>query len=195
MSLGKIAKSTAQYVFRRIRGRVIRIKVNKVELSDRARYASHRYDTFKFNTKKTVNTMRGTKQSIGRAMVIKDKKALSIVNVKVNNEFRNQGIGHALFRKIVKFADKQGLSRIDGTVVNQSQLKIRSKYPTKFFVGDRLHGHEVSYKEATKYLKSHQVIDVVTDVNAIRRNRKIAKALTATTAAGSGAYYYKRKDK
>ena len=186
MSVAKAGK----FIFRRIRGRLVRIKVKKVNLSARAKDSySNKYPTIKFNTKKTVGTIRGTRQSIGRAMVFKDKNVLAIGNVSVNKEFRNQGIGSALFRKIVNYASKTKISKIDGTVVVPSQLKIRSKYPTKFFVGDRAHGHQVKYKEALKYLNNSQVIDAVTDVDKIRRNRKITKALVLGGAGTAAAAY------
>lgn len=164
MAKGKLGR----YLFRKVRGRVIPIKISNV--SDKIAEASD-YSGSKFR-KIIAKTDKGEHVGQLTLRIPKKGKSADLIDVRVNKEFRRKGISKNLFARASEFLDRSGFKFLRSDDIQAAaQVKIRAnqgryragrKFRNKSrFVADQFgpwgeQSRRVSPKEAIDILKNNR---------------------------------------
>lgn len=178
MALGKLAKAGG-VVFRKIRGRIVPIKVEKLPKGGKGiAIGKDKLATVR------VDKPKGRKGSVGL--------------VQVAGPFTGSvSTGKRLFKRAMIEANKLGADVIKGPITDAAQVKIRAKLGTKFFSQS---GKRLSLEDAMKASWTNVVIGQ-TRVKGQAARSKLRKALgikagaSGAGAAGYGVSQYNKKEK
>jgi len=164
-----------RYIFRKIGGRIVPIKINNI--ADKIANASSRTDKYR----KITATAKGQLLGVLNLQIPKRGKSAIIKSVNVEKQFRRKGISKNLFARATQFLERAKYKFLRSDEIQHSaQIKIRKKYGrykagpvkknrTKFFA-DQFG----AFGEETRRIDSLSATDI------LKYNRS-GRQITATT--------------
>jgi len=139
-------------IFRKIGSRIIPIRISSVKLATGSNFYKER--------KVTASILEKGKRIFAGSAITQHgvrKKVATLKDVKVDPVFQRYGIGTALFEHVKELFGRAGTRflRSDG-IIHPAQVKIRSKYKTKFL--GKGYG---SYGEKSRLVGLNEAFDIV----------------------------------
>lgn len=147
------AKKIGKFIFRKIRGKVRAIRIK----NERDPASGLSFSGVK-ERKITATTKSGRRIGQLSLQVPKKGKHATVLDVRVDKEFRRKGISRALFKKAAQFSNRVGKDFLrSDNLKSAAQVKIRRGFGKSVFIGDQFG----RFGEQTRKISSNTAIRII----------------------------------